>query len=85
MSTNNAVRTSLKSNFIMVLVAELLSVPITIYLLRRWLNNFTYRVGIGWWVFVIAFVIATLVVLATVYIHSRRASRVNPVDALRYE
>ncbi|MCK4750148.1 MAG: hypothetical protein KAT15_23995, partial [Bacteroidales bacterium] len=75
----------LKSNFIMVLVAELLSVPITIYLLRRWLNNFTYRVGIGWWVFVIAFVIATLVVLATVYIHSRRASRVNPVDALRYE
>jgi len=75
----------LKSNFIMVVVAELLSVPITIYFLRKWLNNFPYRIGIGWWVFLIAFVIATIVVLATVYIHSRRVSRVNPVDALRYE
>jgi len=75
----------LKSNFIMVVVAELLSVPITFYFLQKWLNNFPYRVDIAWWVFVIAFITATVVVLATVYIHSRKASRVNPVDALRYE
>jgi putative ABC transport system permease protein len=75
----------LKSNFIMVVVAELLSIPVTIYFLRKWLNNFPYRTSIDWWVFVIAFGIATVVVLATVYIHSRRASRVNPVDALRSE
>lgn len=75
----------LKSNFLLVVVAELLSIPVCIYFLRNWLNNFPYRTGIGWWIFVIAFVIATVVVLATVYIHSRRASRINPVDALRYE
>lgn len=75
----------LRNNFLMVLVAEILSIPLTLYFLNRWLNNFPYRVGIGWWVFVIAFAIATLVVLATVFIHSRKASRVNPVEALRYE
>ena len=75
----------LKSNFLLVVVAELLSIPVCIYFLRRWLNNFPYRTGIGWWVFAIAFIIATVVVLATVYIHSRRVSRINPVDALRYE
>lgn len=75
----------LRSNFFMVLVAELLSIPVTFYFIEKWLNNYPYRVGIGWWVFVIAFVIATFVVLLTVSIHSIKASRINPVEALRYE
>jgi len=75
----------LRSNFIMVLIAEFLSIPVALYFSGKWLNNFPYRVGIGWWVFVIAFLIASLVVLLTVSIHSIKASRINPVDALRYE
>ncbi|MCK5691593.1 MAG: ABC transporter permease [Bacteroidales bacterium] len=75
----------LRSNFIMVVLAELLSIPLTLYFIGKWLNDFPYRVGIGWWVFLIAFLIATLVVLLTVSIHSIKASRINPVDALRYE
>ncbi len=75
----------LRSNFLMVVVAELLSIPVTLYFIGKWLNNFPYRVNVGWWVFVIAFLIATIVVLLTVSIHSIKASRINPVDALRYE
>ncbi len=75
----------LRSNFFMVLIAELLSIPVTFYFIEKWLNNYPYRVSIGWWVFVIAFLIATFVVLLTVSIHSIRASRINPVEALRYE
>jgi len=75
----------LRGNFLMVLVAELLSIPVVLYFLGRWLNNFPYRTGIGWWVFLIAFLLAMLVVLLTVSIHAIRASRTNPVDALRYE
>jgi putative ABC transport system permease protein len=75
----------LRTNFLMVVVAEVLSIPVTIYFLQKWLNNFPYRTNISWWVFVISFIIATVVVLFTVYIHSRKASRMNPVEALRYE
>ena len=75
----------LRSNFLIVVVAELLSIPVTLYFIGKWLNNFPYRVSIGWWVFVIALLIATFVVLLTVSIHSFKASRINPVDALRYE
>ena len=75
----------LRSNLLLVLVAELISIPVSIYFIGRWLNNFPYRVEIGWWVFVLAFLMAGLVVLVTVSIHSVKASRVNPVDALRYE
>jgi putative ABC transport system permease protein len=39
----------------------------------------------GWWVFAITVLMGTLVVLATVTIQSRKASRVNPLDILRYE
>jgi putative ABC transport system permease protein len=75
----------LRSNFLMVLVAELISIPFSIHFLGKWLNNFPYRIGIGWWVFALAFVLASLVVLITVSIYSIKASRINPVDALRYE
>jgi len=75
----------LRSNFLMVLIAELLSIPVTFYFISKWLNNYPFRVEIGWWVFVVAFLIATIVVLLTVSIHSFKASRINPVEALRYE
>ncbi len=65
--------------------SKLPSVPGSLYFITKWLNNYSYRVEIGWWVFAITFLIAAVVVLATVSIHSRKASRINPVDALRYE
>jgi putative ABC transport system permease protein len=75
----------LKDNFIMVVVASILAIPITYYFMNRWLSNFSYKVGINFWFFVVAFFIAMLVVLLTVLFHSYRASRTNPVEALRYE
>lgn len=75
----------LKNNFIMVFVASLLSIPITIYFMNRWLSSFSYKTNIDWWVFVVAFLMATIVVLSTVLFHSFRASRINPVEALKYE
>lgn len=75
----------LKENFIMVVVASILAIPITYYFMNRWLSNFSYKVDINFWFFVVAFFIAVLVVLLTVLFHSFRASRTNPVEALRYE
>jgi putative ABC transport system permease protein len=51
----------------------------------KWLSKFPYKVGIHWWVFGVAYVIAAIVVILTVYIHSYRASLINPINALRHE
>lgn len=75
----------LKENFIPVFIASLLSAPVTWYFMNRWLSNFSYKTTINFWVFVIAFVIAAMVVCATVFFQAGRASRINPVEALRYE
>lgn len=77
--------TFLKKNFILVVISSVLSVPITYYFMNKWLSGFAYHTTISWWVFGLAFTIATSIVLLTVLYHSWRASRVNPVEALRYE
>jgi ABC-type antimicrobial peptide transport system permease subunit len=73
------------TNLILVRIAALLSVPVTLLFIRKWLNNFAYKASINWWVFIISFTIAAVIVLLTVFIHFYKASRINPVDALRYE
>jgi putative ABC transport system permease protein len=72
-------------NLVLVFVASLLSIPLVIYFMAKWLNNFAFKTEIYWWVFVISFVVATVVVMLTVFIHSYKVSRINPLNALRYE
>ena len=84
-SEQSIVYSFLRSNLILVFVAALFSVPVTLYVMTKWLNNFAFKASINWWIFVISFLIAAVVVLLTVFIHSYKASRINPVKALRYE
>jgi len=75
----------LKENFILAATAALLSIPVTVFFMNKWLRNFAFKVNIDWWIFAVTFSVAVIVVLLTVYFHSYRASRFNPVKALRYE
>lgn len=84
-SEKSIVYSFLKTNSLLVLIAALISIPVTWYFMNRWLNGFAFHTTINWWVFAVAFVVAALVVLLTVLYHSWRASRINPVEALRYE
>lgn len=84
-SEKSIVYSFLRTNLILVSIGALLSVPVTLYIMTKWLNNFAYKVSISWWVFAVAYIIATIVVLLTVFFHSYKASHINPVKALRYE
>jgi putative ABC transport system permease protein len=75
----------LRYNLILVFVAAMLSVPVTTHFMTKWLNNFAFRTNIDWRVFIISFAVAAVVVLLTVFIHSYKASRINPVKSLRHE
>ncbi|MGB8490424.1 MAG: FtsX-like permease family protein, partial [Bacteroidales bacterium] len=75
----------LKANLVLVLIASVVSVPVTIYFMNKWLSNYAFKTNINWWIFLFAFVGSSIVVLLTVFSHSYRASRTNPVEALRYE
>ncbi len=84
-SERSVVYLFLRSNIIHLLVAAVISVPITLYFTTKWLENFAYRVEIEWWIFIPALLLAAVVVFTTVIFHAQKASRINPIEALRYE
>jgi putative ABC transport system permease protein len=68
-----------------VLLANLIAWPIAWFSMNSWLENFAYRIGIGWWMFVLAGGLALVIALITVSYQAVKAAVMNPVDALRYE
>jgi ABC-type antimicrobial peptide transport system permease subunit len=80
------ITTMLSKDFIMqVLIAILIASPVAWYFMNRWLQDFAYRINIGWWVFVLAGIIALLIALATVSFQAIKAGIANPVKSLRTE
>jgi putative ABC transport system permease protein len=51
----------------------------------KWLQAYAYRIGISWWVFVIAGAIAAVIAFVTISFQSVKAARANPVTSLRAE
>ncbi|UCD61731.1 MAG: ABC transporter permease, partial [Flavobacteriaceae bacterium] len=66
-------------------VAILVSVPVGWYVMNKWLEDFSYRIEIGWWVFVLAAFLAVAIAIITVSYQSIKAAIVNPVKSLRTE
>ena len=69
----------------LVSVAFVVAIPVTYFVMHRWLEGFAYRVAISWWVFLVAGLAALVIALLTVGYQSVKAARTNPVEALRYE
>jgi putative ABC transport system permease protein len=67
----------------LILIANLIAWPIAYYILNRWLENFAYRVNIGWSTFTLAGILALMIAMMTVSYQSIKASCANPVEALK--
>ncbi len=67
----------------MVGIAILISLPIGWFAMNKWLEDFSYRIDIPWWVFAIAALLAIGIAILTVSYQSIKAAIVNPVKSLR--
>ena len=68
-----------------VLVCFVIAVPVSIVIMRRYLEGFAYKVPLYIWVFAIALLAVLGVTIAVVTLRSLRAATVNPVKSLRSE
>jgi putative ABC transport system permease protein len=69
----------------LVVIAAIIAFPLAWWMMDVWLRDFAFRVNIGWWVFVVAGAIATLIALITISYQAIKAAVANPVDNLRTE
>ena len=70
---------------VLVIIAIVIAWPVAYFGAESWLQNFAYRVDVGWWTFALSGALALGLALVTVGWQARRAARANPVDVLRYE
>jgi putative ABC transport system permease protein len=68
-----------------VFIALIIAFPISWWAMNSWLQDFAYRITIGWWVFAVAGIAALLLALFTISFQAIKAATANPVKNLRTE
>jgi putative ABC transport system permease protein len=78
--------TLLSKDFIkLVLLSVCIASPIAWWAMNKWLQDFAYRISIGWWMFVTVGAICLLIALVTISFQVFKAAVANPVKSLRAE
>jgi len=84
-SVNGLVGLLSKDFMKLVLVAALIAFPIAWWGMHKWLEDFAFRIGIPWWIFILAGVIAAFIAFITISLQAVKAAMANPVKNLRTE
>lgn len=84
-SSGNAVLLLLRYFLIQVLIAVPVGLGLGYYIMHGWLENFAYRINIGWWFFLVPLFLVGLITLLTVGGQVLRTANVNPAETLRHE
>jgi ABC-type antimicrobial peptide transport system permease subunit len=74
-----------KDFLVLVLVSFVVAGPIAWYAMYKWLEGYSYRVDIHWWVFAMAAGLSAGIALVTVSFQAVKAGLANPARSLRSE
>ncbi|AKD54584.1 ABC transporter permease [Spirosoma radiotolerans] len=69
----------------LVIIAFGIATPISYYFLNDWLQKYTYRTELSWWIFALSGAGALMITLLTVSFQSIKAALMDPVKSLRSE
>jgi len=64
-------------------LAMLIAFPIAWFAANKWLQDFTYRININWWMFAIAALIVLVISIATISVQAIKAALANPIKSLK--
>ena len=70
---------------LLVVVALVIAVPVSWFVMDKWLQNFANRIGINWWIFGLSGFLALTVAFLTVAGQAWKAAMTSPVRNLRSE
>ena len=68
-----------------IIIANIIAIPLAYYILNNWLENFAYRISLGYQVFIITAVFTILIAIIAQLAQVLRAINRNPASSLKYE
>lgn len=74
-----------KEFVLLVIIALAVAIPIAIYFMNNWLQQYRYQSGLSWWIFAATALGAILITLLTVSFQSIKTALANPVSSLKTE
>ncbi|MEM8927514.1 MAG: FtsX-like permease family protein [Bacteroidota bacterium] len=69
----------------LVIVSCFIAIPIAYYVMNGWLQEYSYRIALKWWIFALAMLGAIGITVLTVSFQAIRAAKQNPIKSLRTE
>jgi len=84
-STTNITRLLSKDFLKLVFISILIGSPIAWWTMNKWLEDYPYKISIGWWIFALAGIAALLIAFITVSFQAIKAAVASPVKSLRTE
>lgn len=69
----------------LVIAAFIIASPLAWYSMNKWLEEYSYRTTLTWWMFLVAGVAAIVITLLTVSFQAIKAAVANPIKSLRAE
>ena len=74
-----------KEFIVLISIAFVIAIPVGYYYVYKWLENFAFRISIGWWMFALAGAFVMTIALITLSFQAIKAAIANPVKSLRTE
>ena len=66
-------------------IAFLIAMPLAIWSISKWLENFAFKTQVSWWVFAISGLGMILIAVGVLSVQTIKAAMANPVKSLRTE
>ncbi len=74
-----------KEIIILILIALVIATPVSLFVMKSWLQNYAFHTSIGWWIYLVGGIVTLGIAMLTILWQSWKAAIRNPVEALRNE
>lgn len=79
------IRRNLREYLVMIGIANVIAIPLAVWLCKRYLEDFAYRIDLSPWIFVVTVLVSFAIAIGSVLWQIVSVAKVNPVNALKKE
>ena len=65
-----------------VAICSAVAIPVSYYIISRWMEQYVYRTPMSWWVYALAVGVILLITVVTVTLRSFKAATENPTESI---